>query len=944
MSRIYFYGKNAVNSTLSFGYTDDGFATKVVTGTQASYEPSISHAWVQKTDLSMLWSKSYSSSSVMVRSSNGGANVEVIPTTLTSSVNTMSYDGTVNKVLLGTQSDGVFVSHDFGSTLTSVAGTSGRIGRASFVKSNGIGYVTHYTSSGTTPLISIVDTNTNTLLHTIIASDLGQTSVAPDPDRIIFIPNRMSNTDTILLWTYGGIKIIDIVDNTTVTVATGASTSVTGFGNFYGITLLDNNRVLLIKRNHTTNTMEFMYSDNLGATFTTADVSIPDQLYPSGQAVKDASTGKYYWPLYSATGHILIDNNGLSIQYKNASDSYLNGVSALKLRSSYTEYAALSDISLSAYSIPENSVSNSKVADITTTGGQPTILFSLISGEGSVDNSSFSINGDDLIANVALNYEVKSSYSIRIRAIDENNVVFEKPMVLTITDVNETPRNITLSHTSIYNNLAINSWIANIDVIHEDANDALTYTLLGPDAASFNIVNGQLFNAELTNRLLKSQYSITIKITDSSGQYSQESFVLNVEDTANITLSNNAVSESAEIGSVIGLLSLSDPNITNLVFYVDSPLVEVINNNELVLKSNQSLSSELNYEAGSPILNISVNVFGYSGFAQPLVQNLTLNVVNDTSFNDIEEQIILTSSVINETINSSEVEIGTLYYSNSSGQQIMPIPVNGEYGRNISLVSSSEDASHFRLDISTGFYRLMGNSFDYEEKQTYVAKVLIDNTSLQYEKEFQITVIDNLDDNNPELNILDIYFYNVNHNLIEPSGYVAYLFVTGPGSNTVSFSLPNGVLDNHRFQISTDPSTGWRSLEAINIDYEFKRSYQVKVIATNSLNMSYEKVFTIGLNDDPIDNIQILPSGSVQLTMSGQAIAVLSINPTLVSLKTSDGQPLQPGSVIRNSETGQKFFKVAGDEYAYLEIEVDAKQEWNWSPMGDALWSILQGL
>ena len=58
--------------------------------------------------------------------------------------------------------------------------------------------------------------------------------------------------------------------------------------------------------------------------------------------------------------------------------------------------------------------------------------FSLITGEGGLDNSLFNIARNSLRTNAVLNYNLQPNYRIRIRATDQGGRVFEKPFNITI--------------------------------------------------------------------------------------------------------------------------------------------------------------------------------------------------------------------------------------------------------------------------------------------------------------------------------------------------------------------------------------------------------------------------------------------------------------------------------------------------------------------------------
>jgi hypothetical protein len=59
---------------------------------------------------------------------------------------------------------------------------------------------------------------------------------------------------------------------------------------------------------------------------------------------------------------------------------------------------------------------------------------------------------------------------------------------------------------------------------------------------------------------------------------------------------------------------------------------------------------------------------------------------------------------------------------------------------------------------------------------------------------------------------------------------------------------------------------------------------------------------------------------------------------------TVNGQPLPTGSVLRNTATNQKFVKLPGEATAFMAIELEPKNNWAFTPTGNAAWEILQAL
>jgi hypothetical protein len=100
---------------------------------------------------------------------------------------------------------------------------------------------------------------------------------------------------------------------------------------------------------------------------------------------------------------------------------------------------APTDIGLSASTIAENNAVNSVVGTLSSMDATAGDIhsYSLVLGAGDVDNASFNISGTDLRASVAFNFEVKASYSIRVRSTDAKGNLFEKQFTVTVTDVAE---------------------------------------------------------------------------------------------------------------------------------------------------------------------------------------------------------------------------------------------------------------------------------------------------------------------------------------------------------------------------------------------------------------------------------------------------------------------------------------------------------------------------
>lgn len=112
-------------------------------------------------------------------------------------------------------------------------------------------------------------------------------------------------------------------------------------------------------------------------------------------------------------------------------------------------------VAISATSINENVPANSLIGTFSTsdldTGD--TFTYSLVTGTGSTQNSSFTITNNELHITASPDFETRSSYSIRVRSTDAGGLFTEKTFGITVNNliyntVTGTPANEIFSNTN----------------------------------------------------------------------------------------------------------------------------------------------------------------------------------------------------------------------------------------------------------------------------------------------------------------------------------------------------------------------------------------------------------------------------------------------------------------------------------------------------------------
>ncbi len=106
------------------------------------------------------------------------------------------------------------------------------------------------------------------------------------------------------------------------------------------------------------------------------------------------------------------------------------------LATQITSEAAPTDIDLSNMSIAEEEDSGTLIGTLNTTDeDDDSHTYALVSGTGDDDNTSFSINSDELVSAEVFDFETKTTYLIRVETEDDDGNTFAKSFSIEVTDV-----------------------------------------------------------------------------------------------------------------------------------------------------------------------------------------------------------------------------------------------------------------------------------------------------------------------------------------------------------------------------------------------------------------------------------------------------------------------------------------------------------------------------
>ena len=210
------------------------------------------------------------------------------------------------------------------------------------------------------------------------------------------------------------------------------------------------------------------------------------------------------------------------------------------------------DISISDDTIAENQNIGTTIGIFSTvdqdSGDSHT--YSLVSGAGDTDNSSFTIDGDTLKSNEVFDFETKDSYSIRVRTDDGNGGSYEETLAIIVTDINDQPTDISIDSNSIDENQSSGTIIGTFSTTDPDNGDSHSYTLASgtgdSDNGSFAIDGSSLKSNEIFNFETRDSYSIRVRTTDSEGETYEKNFTISINNINDSPVAQNSTATTTE--------------------------------------------------------------------------------------------------------------------------------------------------------------------------------------------------------------------------------------------------------------------------------------------------------------------------------------------------------------------------------------------------------------
>jgi ELWxxDGT repeat protein len=533
---------------------------------------------------------------------------------------------------------------------------------------------------------------------------------------------------------------------------------------------------------------------------------------------------------------------------------------------------APTDLALSASSVNENVAANTVIGSFSSTDQDAgnTFTYSLVSGTGATDNSSFNIAGNQLRINARPNFEVKNSFSIRVRSTDQSGAFVEKVLPITINNLNETPTNISLSASSVNENIPAGSLVGTLSSTDPDSSrtpQSFSYRLVAgtgsTDNTAFEIQENELRLRAAPDFELKSSYSIRIQTRDQGNLLFAKAFTITVNNQndapTDLALSASSVNENVAANTVIGSFSSTDQDAGNTFTYsLVSGAGDADNSAFNILGTQLRINSSPDFETKN---NYSIRVRTVDQGGLSVEKALTISVNN---LNEAPTDLVLSGSgTVNENAGPALV-LGSL-------SSIDPDSPLTPQGFSYSLASGTGDTDNAAFSVVAN-QLLLNASADFETKSSYSLRLRsTDQGGLFTEKVLSIAV-NNLNDAPTDL---ALSASSVNENVAANTVIGSFSSTDQDAGNTFTYSLVSGTgaTDNSSFNIA-----GNQLRINARPNFEVKNSFSIRVRSTDQSGAFVEKVLPItinNLNETPT-NISLSASSVNENIPAGSLVGTLS--------------------------------------------------------------------
>ncbi len=367
---------------------------------------------------------------------------------------------------------------------------------------------------------------------------------------------------------------------------------------------------------------------------------------------------------------------------------------------------APTDIMLSPASFNEMVSQNTTIGLLSSSDADSTDTHSYSFVQGTNDNSSFVISGDQLRTQGQFDFETKQLYIIEVKTTDALGLSYTRQLTVNVLDSNDAPTALALSNDSIDEQQPVGTFVANLSTTDADAADSFTYSLVAGQGASDNglfRINGQFLETDsVLNYNNQRKRNVRIRSTDTGGKFTEKDFVINVvnknDNPTALLISDTTIIENSAVGTrIASFTSIDADNAETFTYTLVNGLGDADNGKFSIQNDELFSASTFDFETKS---SYSIRVRTTDSRGGIFDESFSISVLNDNERPTSSEQ----SFSVEENL-----PLGSFV-----GQVIVDDIDNGDV-LTYQLISGTAQVS---VDPSSGELST-ASSFDYESVRSY---------------------------------------------------------------------------------------------------------------------------------------------------------------------------------------------------------------------------------
>jgi hypothetical protein len=176
----------------------------------------------------------------------------------------------------------------------------------------------------------------------------------------------------------------------------------------------------------------------------------------------------------------------------------------------------------------------------------------------------------NLVTQASYNFETTSggAFSVSLSVADKGGLTVAAQFSITVLNVNDPPTDITYTGSlQVLENSTANTVLGSFSTVDEDSGDTFSYVLVSQTvsgalalSAAGELTLARTFDYEVDGNIVV----VSIRSTDAGGASTTKGFTFSVVDVneppASASLSNNIVAELSASGTVVGAITVFDPD------------------------------------------------------------------------------------------------------------------------------------------------------------------------------------------------------------------------------------------------------------------------------------------------------------------------------------------------------------------------------------------------